>query len=434
MPSFEYMPQWTIEDVKQHGDIYVASGTYSEIVENCSKCGALGPLARHGSKTTTLRDAPIHGKQTTIVVRRRRYRCKACGATSLQPLPDVDDRHRMLRRCLDHIQRQCVRQPFSQIARDVGVDEKTIRLVASRHIRELSQNALSAAPRQLGISEVSALDKPRLLFADLERSCVVDLLEKKGARSLAGWLNQLNSRQTIRIVSIEMRQSYRETIRSILPRTSIMVSRRHILAIADQSFDAAVRALSDRLERKARLNLIFNWHLLTKRSCELTPAMRPVLQQLLATYPKLEGAYQAKEQFHDLYSLDSRTKAEAAYAVWLKHLPDELRRAFRPLLTAMSVWEMEVLESWEHPVREDVLVLANAGLKAVNRLGKGYSFPILRARLLFGQPFSGATFTCPGCLGTYPIEIREMNNSTTATWCPNCRRLRADRWFMPTGR
>jgi transposase len=215
---------------------------------------------------------------------------------------------------------------------------------------------------------------------------------------------------------------------------NIVVNRRRILTMVDQSFDAVLKDLANDLRRKARLNLIFNWHLLTKRSCELTPAMRLSVQVLVAKYPVLNTAYEAKEQFHDLCSLDSRAKAKAAYALWRRHLPDRLRHAFRPLLTAMSAWETEVLESWDHPVREDFLELANEGLKTVNRLGKGYSFPVLRARLLFGQPFSGPTFICEGCLGEYPNEIRQMSRRTAGAWCPNCHRLQADKWFTQAGR
>src|ERR1700730_17022624 len=136
MSKFEYLPHWNIEKIEQRDGGYIAAATYHTTVDNCPKCGALGTLGRHGLKSATFRDAPVHGKQTTVVVGRQRYRCKACGATSLQPLPDVDERHRMLRRCLDHIHRQCVRQPFSQIAKDIGIDEKTVRLVASEHMSD----------------------------------------------------------------------------------------------------------------------------------------------------------------------------------------------------------------------------------------------------------------------------------------------------------
>src|ERR1700726_2189988 len=122
MPNYGYLPRGNVERVEKRAGSYIASATYPVAAEDCPRCGALDALGRHGSKTTAYRDAPVHGKQTLIVVDRQRYRCKACAITSLQPLPDVDERHRMSRRCLEYIQDQCLRRPFSQIAEDIGLD------------------------------------------------------------------------------------------------------------------------------------------------------------------------------------------------------------------------------------------------------------------------------------------------------------------------
>lgn len=122
------MPDFDIIDGAYH--IYA---TYDVTPESCAKCGVVGSLYKHGTKKQTFVDAPVHGKQTFIEVTRSRFRCRECGGTFMQPLPDMDDARRMTVRCRDYIAEQSVLKPNTHIAEDVGINEKVVRQIGKEH-------------------------------------------------------------------------------------------------------------------------------------------------------------------------------------------------------------------------------------------------------------------------------------------------------------
>jgi len=122
-----WLEHWDVQGHTEHDGVVKVQASFTVPMENCPKCGVVGRLYRHGGKTVDYRDIPAFGKQMVIAADVGRYRCRDCGATSMQELPDMDSRRRMTKRCLAHIQEQGITQTFSAIAREIGIDEKTVR-------------------------------------------------------------------------------------------------------------------------------------------------------------------------------------------------------------------------------------------------------------------------------------------------------------------
>lgn len=71
---------------------------------------------------------------------------------------------------------------------------------------------------------------------------------------------------------------------------------------------------------------------------------------------------------------------------WLQHLAPELETAFAPLLSAMGNWQHEIFAYFEVPgAATNATTEALNGLaKLAQRMGRGYSFEAIRAKLLYG--------------------------------------------------
>jgi transposase len=134
MPNALFLPNWTVtEIVVDQAGAYQLAGTYDVQPTGCSKCGTVGQLYKHGTKLITYVDAPVHGRRTFINVRRARYRCRKCGGTFMQPLPDMEADRRMTVRCRQYIQAQCLLKPNTHVAEDIGIDEKIVRQVGKAY-------------------------------------------------------------------------------------------------------------------------------------------------------------------------------------------------------------------------------------------------------------------------------------------------------------
>lgn len=59
------------------------------------------------------------------------------------------------------------------------------------------------------------------------------------------------------------------------------------------------------------------------------------------------------------------------------------KKDFGALMTATRNWREEILAYFDHPISNGYTEALNGVAKVINRAGRGYSFPVLRARILF---------------------------------------------------
>ncbi len=81
---------WTILDTKETDQGYQFVAVYA-IEPLCVYCHS-SDIQRFGKKEQLFLDLPMHGRRVGVQVQRRRYRCKRCQRTMIQPLPDMDDK------------------------------------------------------------------------------------------------------------------------------------------------------------------------------------------------------------------------------------------------------------------------------------------------------------------------------------------------------
>jgi hypothetical protein len=99
-------------------------------------------------------------------------------------------------------------------------------------------------------------------------------------------------------------------------------------------------------------------------------------------FPELGAAYAAKERFAEVWSWHNEADARAGIRSWSDGLAPEIRPAFQPLLTALTNWEAEIFAYFRHPITNAFTECMNGLAKIDNRMGRGYSFEALRAKIL----------------------------------------------------
>ena len=101
-----WLENWTIVDRETTKTSTRITATYAVIPDSCPKCGVVDRLYKHGERIVEYRDAPAYGKRMTIAVKVKRFRCRDCGATTMQPLPDMHPTRQMTLRCAEHMVEQ----------------------------------------------------------------------------------------------------------------------------------------------------------------------------------------------------------------------------------------------------------------------------------------------------------------------------------------
>jgi transposase len=359
----------------------------------CPHCpNTLFGLKAHGTKSQTIKDAPMRGRTVEIVIKRRRYRCPVCGRTCLQPFVGVDERWGMTLRLVELVERESLTKPFNQVAQETGVAPSTVRAIFREHIARLEQSVCFETPRVLGLDGVYIRRKERLVLTDIERRRVVQIAASVKERSVAQALFSLPERRRVEVVTLDMSASLRRAVQHALPWAVIVVDRFHIQRMANQAVDRVRRRIHLGMTRYDRRLIMRDPRLLRKHRDQLIKMGKlDVVEEWLDRLPELRAAYDLKEAFFEIWYSSCSLAAWRRYEAWEKSVPEELRckEAFGPLLTAVENWSDEIFNFFDHRFTNAYTESANNLIKTVQREGRRCDFETVRAKVLYGGALKG---------------------------------------------
>jgi transposase len=342
----------------------------------------LAGVVLNGTKQTMFRDLPIHGRHVGIWVNRQRYKCRGCGKTLYQSVPHMHRKHEMTLRLVDYIERNSMDRTFSALAGELGLSEFTVRSIFRIFAkRELGKLEL-VTPDWMGLDELYILSKFRGVVTNVKDRTLVDMLPNRSKVAVIRYLAGIDDREKIKLVAIDMWNPYREAIREVLPHARIVVDKFHVVRMANEALERIRKAHRVSLPIRGRLQLKDDrWMMLTNPE-KLDAGRALLLEEMLSRFPLLKAGYGAKERFREVWRAESMPAAQEAYARWEAELPEEVRPAFNDLTTAMRNWRAEIFTYFDTRVTNAYTESFNSLAKMVNRLGRGYSFEVLRAKLL----------------------------------------------------
>ena len=132
MSRIPFCSDYNVINVTELEDKYEVLAEVAEPATHCVHCNH-EEIVGFGRRREVIVDTPVNGKRTYIMLNRRRYRCKSCRRTFLECVQHKHNRRQMTHGLIKYIAHECLQRPFTHVADDVGVDEKTIRNIVSDH-------------------------------------------------------------------------------------------------------------------------------------------------------------------------------------------------------------------------------------------------------------------------------------------------------------
>lgn len=351
----------------------------------CPHCGCVANLYKHDNRDHLCMDLPIHGKRVGLLVKRQRYKCRECNQTFWERLEHtIDEKRNCIKRLLSYVEKQSLKRTFVSISEDVGLNEKTIRNIFRDYINRLEETLRFETPNWLGIDEIHII-KPRCVLTNIEERTLLDVLPNRNKETVVSYLSRLPNRGRIQYVTMDMWRPYKDAVKAVLPKATIIVDKFHVVRMANQALESIRKQLREGLSPKERRGLMHDRFILLKRHKELTEMDKITLDLWTKNHPSLGIAYDLKESFFDIWDTDSRQKAYLRYHDWKAKIPKELQSAFEPLTKAMANWEEEIFNYFDHRITNAYTESLNSLIRVTNRLGRGYSFEALRAKILFTE-------------------------------------------------
>ncbi len=376
------LPQYYVLRVEETDHEYHVTAKPVNGTPACPHCQS-DRLTSWGTREQVFKDLPLHGKHVGICIDTRRLRCQSCGKTFSQTLPVLAENRMMTDRLVKWIGKQALKRTFTSLADETGVVEGTIRNIFRDYINELEQTVLFETPKWLGIDEIRMINQPRCVVLNIQKNTIVDMLHNRNQDTVAKSLLKMPNRSRVQYVAMDMWAPCRDAVQAVLPDATIVIDKFHVVRMANQALEKARRGLRGELTLKQKRGLIPDRFVLLKRKHDLNDEERLNLDGWTKNYPALGEAYRLKEDFYGIYEARTPEDAMRCYEAWHKAIPTELGPYFVDLIQAFTNWQQFILNHFEHPVTNASMESLKGLIRLPNRLGRGYSFEALRARVLF---------------------------------------------------
>ncbi|EEY94026.1 transposase [Acinetobacter junii SH205] len=379
------LPNWAALSITESDDTII----YAEYLiqpDKCPKCGS-DQLYKHGTKPVIYRDIPRHMKPTVINVEVKRYRCKSCKATFLQEVTGIYPDTRMTERFVKKIQDICLDYTFSDTARMMGCDSKTIRTITNDLIEIKNKSHNPELSGWIGLDETEIDGNFRFVVTDIIHKRPIEMLESRDKDTVSRFLWKYRDKD-IQGFSIDMWRPYKTLINLIFPKAIIVIDKFHVLKMANKALDdIRIKLARNQPAGVGKLWMRKKYQLRTRRQ-NLNEQELYNLDMWLENEPDLAKAYYIKETIFAIYDIKTREEAEPLFNEWLNLVPPEFRKSkkdFLPLYRAIKNWRKDILSYFDHRVTNAYTEALNGVAKTYNHSGRGYSFEVLRARVLFSR-------------------------------------------------
>jgi len=354
---------------------------YAEALEAPQLCPCCGGDRLHskGRYERRARHLPWLGLRTELVIGCRRYACRCCGRSFVQRLPGVMPGRRSTEPWREQIyERHDDGICASVLARRESSSAATVGRIYTQFTERKARERLSLnCPFVLGIDEHTLHKGQRFAttFCDLKNRRVFDISPGRSEAELSGYLSGLKGRERVRVVCIDLSNSYRSLVRRWFPRALIVADRFH-----------AMRVVGLHLMRLARqLVPVLGWNrswlgLLRRRADRLDPEQHRRLDELLERHPALRPIYEMKERLWRLLGLKTQNPLSCRHHIrqllaLIQTLRESGLEAALTLAKTLSDWTEEIVRMWRFTRNNAVTEGFHRKMKLIQRRAYAYQRP-----------------------------------------------------------
>lgn len=375
-----------VDMYKQSKSLIIVAEMGSVEVPRCGACDI--PMHKHGTRTNKFMDTPLYMEPVRLEVRRPRFRCELCGKMAMPELSFLDDKRRATKRLVDVIRQQCLSMTFRALAEQTGVAVNTVKNIAHDLIEELSQTVRYETPVIMGIDEVNLAGGYRCVITNLATNNVFNMLEHRTQEHLKPFFKSLPDGDKVEWVCTDMWRPFKRSFAQYLPNAKLVIDKFHVVKMASEALEAERKKYQAQLSKEERIYVKKSIRWLTlKRPDNLSPTEKEALAIVRQAIPELAVAYDFKEAFFCIYDEPDKQGAQHAFEAWESSLPEQGLEEFRRLAKTVHNHYDNIFAYWDapFPITNAYTEGLNSLIKMANRMGRGYTYDIIRAKTLYSK-------------------------------------------------
>lgn len=338
------LPELEVERVDRSDTIAVYAKTKTRPC--CIRCQH--PWVRiKATYQRTLKHTRQGNQLLTLYLKAPKYHCTRCGRYFRHRFKGVRPRYRASEAFrLEVFETHDGGVTQAKLARTHQISAATTERWYQGHCRQrLSEMSNRACPQVLGIDEHFFTRKRgyATTLVDLHRNKVFDVHLGRSEASLQSYLRSLPGKDNVRLIVMDLSETYRNIARQYFPGATIVADRFHVIRLVNQHFLKAWQDVHPEGRRNRGLLSLMRRH-----KWRLKPEQRENLQQYLRGYPALAALYEAKQRLNRLLLLKNlRRKTAQKRLPQLTQLIEQLRHSpLRRLAKTLTSWLEPIVAMW----------------------------------------------------------------------------------------
>lgn len=369
----------------EDGCIVITVQPSSDHFKTCPECG--GRLYKHGQRINHFADTPLYMHPVKIEVVRTRYRCSKCKSMVIPQLSFLDEKRRATNRLIQQVRNRCLERTFTQLAEDTGVVVNTIKNITLDFVKELEREIKFETPTIIGIDELKLMGAYRCVITNLAMNSLYDMLPERTQDTLMPYFANFPDADKVEWICCDMWRPFKKLFRLYLPNAKLVIDKFHVIKMVSEALEAESKSLQSSFEYETRLNMKkhLEW-MLFEQPNSLTEEQLEVLAQLEIFHPEFKKAYALKEQFYDIYEALNKEDAIRRFNDWKKSIPKNLK-SFHDVAQKINNNLEDIFSYWDVPIRITNTYIDghNSMISVANRMGRGYTFEVFRAKMLYNK-------------------------------------------------
>lgn len=343
------------------------------------------PFKLHETRERIVTDLDMHRKRVKIKILHKRYKCPLCGKTFFELLDSVDTNGKITKRLYEYLQQESLEpfRTFTDIADDFGISNMTVRRAFDDYVKEREEDRVLKAPRVIGIDEAHLNEVMRGVITDIENKKILELLPTNTKRDVKKCIKSMEGYKDIEIACMDMATGYRYAMQELVPKVFCVIDKFHVIQLVTRAMESVRVEYKKSLPIEERRLLMNDRWLLTSNKEDLEPKHIAKRDMWFEKHTPLMVAYWFKEGLRDIYKSKDRKEAFERYYEWETGIPDNMPH-FKAVAETINNCKQEVFNYFLHRYTNAFTESINNVIKKVEKVGVGYSFDVLRAKVLYG--------------------------------------------------
>jgi transposase len=358
----------------------------------CSGCGKV-VHAIHDLTQRWVRDLPILGADTWLMVHRVRVACPDCGP-KLAELPWLEAYARVTRRLAESVARMCKMLPIKHVAEYFALSWDTVKAIDKAYLTR------TLGPVDLEGVEVIGMDEFAIQRGHRYATLVVEVQTKRVL-----WIGRGRGREDVRpffellgpegcrhlkAVVMDMNSAHDLEVKAHCPQAEVVYDLFHVVAKYGREVIDRVRVdEANRLRDDKRARMVIKgarWLLLKNPENVTRPEDQVRLKELLDANRALLQTYVLKDDLKELWDYRSEHHARRFWHGWYNRAIRSRVEPLRRFAKRLKGYLPGILAHCRWPLHTSLLEGINNKIKVIKRMAYGYrddSYFFLKIRAAF---------------------------------------------------